>query len=282
MTCPRYLVPPGYQLGHGITGPVDCSGWAASRAIAHATCGAQAPTGRRVRLLSDEPVPDPRSPGLNLVQVADVASRYFGVELDVCTGWRAVTWAEYERRRKAGAGCVIQLSYAPIADSRYDAGRGFRGGHAIFESQHDTIDSLADGRAPGVYDRDAEGVRVYPRNLMRRAAGQLVIGTDAKGHPRRVGDGMVWAAFTDALPAYTVEIQPRRHRRFRNFRQWNVTARRIDADEPFTVGRTGGFTADCTPPRALMHPDDRVRYLVQLTNGSRAGRWVNAKFARPK
>ena len=40
--CPTYLTPPGYQLGAGPTGPVDCTAWAASRAIAHATCGAMA------------------------------------------------------------------------------------------------------------------------------------------------------------------------------------------------------------------------------------------------
>jgi hypothetical protein len=294
VSCPTYVAPPGYQLGAGPTGPVDCTAWAASRAIAHATCGEKVPTGRTIRRHSDEPIPDPASPGLNLYQVADVAREVFGVYLDVRTGWRALSWGEYEARRKGGAAAVLQVSYAPIADSLYDAGRGFRGGHALFESRHDTLDSLADGRARNVYDRTAAGVRLYPRGLMRRAAGQLVIGTDARGRPRRVGDGKVWCAFTlDAIPEYRARIPgPKRRRQWRKFRMFHIRDGRINPDDPYEVGMTRGFDAQCSIPRAFLHPDGRLQFLVQLLAGSRGpqtgpdgttipGRWINARWASP-
>ena len=74
MTCPDYLVPFASQLAQGgATGPDDCTAWAASRVIGASTCGHIVPSGRTIRLLSDEPKPDENSPGLNLVQVANVA-----------------------------------------------------------------------------------------------------------------------------------------------------------------------------------------------------------------
>jgi hypothetical protein len=281
VSCPTYVAPPGYQLGAGPTGPVDCTAWAASRAIAHATCGEKVPTGRTIRRHSDEPIPDPASPGLNLYQVADVAREVFGVHLDVRTGWRALSWGEYEARRKGGAAAVIQVSYAPIADSLYDAGRGFRGGHALFESRHDTLDSLADGRTTGVYDRDVEGVRIYPRNLMRRAAGDLVIGRGS-GYPIRVGEGKVWCAFTaDTVPEYAVKVpKPRRKRDWRRLRLWHIIDGRI-AQDPWKVDLTRGFSATSTPPRVFRHPDGTLRHLVCLTSGSREGKWISARWAYP-
>jgi len=295
VTCPTYVAPPGYQLEDGgVTGPVDCTAWAASRAIAHSTCGDKVPAGRTIRRLSNEPIPNASSPGLNLYQVADVAREVYGVHLDVRVGWRALSWSEYEDRRRDGSGMVIQLSYAPIADSRFGAGRGFRGGHAIFESQHDTIDSLADGRAPGVYDRDAEGVRVYPRNLMRKAAGELIIGMDRQGRIRRVGDGKVWAASTqDRLPEYEARVPgPRRNRQWRRFRVFHLRDGQINPDDPYQVSMTRGFRVKCSVPRAFLHPDGRLRFLVQLLEGSRGpqmgpdgtmipGKWINARWAAP-
>lgn len=267
MNCPTYEVPFGSQLKQGgSTGPYDCTAWAASRAIGHATCGATVPSGRTVRLMSNEPIPDPNSPGLNLPQVQAVAAD-FGVFLDVHVGYRKVTFAEYERRRKAGQGCIIQVSYGPIADSKYDAGRGFRGGHAIFESLHATVDSLADGRAAGVFRYDGT---VYTRSVMENAAGSLVIGSAGPG-PIRVGQGFVWAAFTrDVVPSYRASVP--------NGSYWAY-----QVSNGVVVLRalrtTGGFSSESTPPKTYRWGARSVT-LVRLLSGSHAGRYISANYAK--
>ena len=263
--CGEYIVPAGFQLqSGGATGPVDCTAWAASRAIGHATCGAKLPSGRTIRLLSNEPQPETRSPGLNLPQVAAVARDDFGVYLDVRIGYRKVTWAEYERRRQAGQGAIIQVRYAPIADSAYDAGRGFRGNHAIFESVHATIDSLADGRYAGCFRYNGT---VYQREVMKRAAGLLDIGDGTKP-----GYGYVWAAFTrDVIPSYRAVVPAGQ------FFVYTIENGVIKERDPKT---TGGFGAHCTAPRAYWWSGKGYYTLVRLTSGSRAGLYISAKYAK--
>ena len=267
MSCATYVVPPGFQLRDGgASGPFDCTAWSASRAIGHATCGAKVPSGRTIRLRSSEPIPDPVSPGLNLPQVGAVALETFGVYLDVRIGTRRVTWAEYEKRRLAGQGAIIQTRYAPIADSKYDAGRGFRGNHALFESIHATYDPLADGRYAGCFRWNGT---VYTREVIKRAAGLLDIGNGQKP-----GYGYVWAAFTkDVIPSFVARL-PAGTDAFRYWVQNGVITDR----KPFT---TGGFSARCTPPRSYRWPANGKYYsLVRLLDGSRAGWYVSAKFAK--
>lgn len=282
VSCPEYLVPPGFQLRDGgATGSVDCTPWAASRVIGASTCGGRLPSGRSIRLASDEPIPDRGSPGLNIPQVAEVAREHFGLFIDQRVGWRALDWDDYEARRRAGEPMILQASYQPIAESRFDAGRGFRGGHAFAETQHATIDSLADGRADGVWKFDG---RLYPRDLMRKAAGQLVIGA-AEGNLIRVGAGRAWCGVgRDRTPEYVVAIRPRAGKRVRRYRYFTIVAGRIAKVE---VGETRGFGASCSIPRAFKWAEasagsDDYRFLVRVTSGVHQGRWVKARWAEPE
>jgi hypothetical protein len=263
--CPNYEVSPGFQLqSGGATGPYDCTAWAARTLIATATCGAKVVSGRTIRLRSSEPIPDMSSPGLNLPQVAAVASRYYGVYMDLQIGSQRVTFAEYERRRKAGQPTIIQVGYAPIAASKYNAGRGFRGNHAIAETTHATYDPLADGRAAGVFRHNGT---VYDRNIIKTAAGMLDIGG------RRVGYGYVWAAFgRDVVPTYRVALSAQYFWTYKVDSNGRITGR--------TRSKTGGFSASCTAPGAYYWPFAGKYYrLVQLTSGSRKGQWIAASFA---
>lgn len=267
MNCPSYIVPWAGQLAMGgSTGPYDCTAWAASRAIGHSTCGAKLPSGRNIRLLSNEPIPDPNSPGLNLPQVQDVAWDDYGVWLDVRIGARKVTWGEYEKRRNAGQGAIIQVRYAAIADSKYDAGRGFRGNHAIFETVHATYDSLADGRYTGCFRYNGT---VYTREILKTAAGQLDTGGGT-----RPGYGYVWAAFTrDVIPDYRASVPAG------SFYAYTVVNGVVESKRLRT---TGGFSATCTPPRSYRWKNDasKTSTLVRLTSGSRAGTYISAKYAK--
>jgi hypothetical protein len=263
MTCATHVADPSFQLQTGgITGPYDCTAHACSDAIDHATCGKKDPGGRAIRLLSSEPIPSPSSPGLNLPQVRDVAWDSYGVFLDVRIGAQALTFEAYEKRRRDGQGAILQLGYGPIADSRYDAGRGFRGNHAIFESAHATYDPLADGRAANVFRHDGS---VYDRELIRRAAGQLVVGNS------RLGEGRVWAAFTrDVIPDFLARVPAGTF--------WAYAIQ--DGEVAYRRERTtGGFSATCTPPRSYRW-GMRTVTLVRLTSGSRAGMYISATYAR--
>jgi hypothetical protein len=263
MTCADHVADPTFQLqSGGSTGAVDCTAHSCSNAIDHATCGKKDPAGRSIRLLSSEPIPNPSSPGLNLPQVRDVAWDDFGVFLDVRIGAQALTWTQYEARRLQGQGAILQVGYAPIADSRYDAGRGFRGNHAIFESIHATYDPLADGRAPGVFRHDGS---VYDRALIRKAAGQLLLGST------RLGEGKVWAAFTrDVIPDYLARVPAG------TFWAYHVVEGVVQYRRQRT---TGGFSASSTPPRSYRW-GTRTVTLVRLTSGSRAGTYISATYAK--
>lgn len=276
--CAKYLEPPSSQLKEGgKTGPYDCTAWAESRAIAHATCGDKVPSGRTIRVLSSEPVPNPASPGLNLVQVADVARKVYGVEMDVYVGSRALTWEQYENRRKSGCAGVIQVGYGPVADSEYDAGRGFRGNHAMEEDQSQTLDSLADGRAPGVYENVEGEPVVYRRSVMRRAAERLVIGS-FNGKPITTGPDKVWCALTrDVVPPMQVDIAPRAGKAYRRYRSFEIEDGQITG---YRARRTKGLHERCSAPRAFTWKGrPGIYYCVQIKSGSAAGRWVRAKWS---
>ena len=257
------------QLNNGDPyGGYDCTAWSTSGAIAHATQGKVLTTGTYIRKHSSEPIPDPQSPGLNLVQTAAVA-KTLGVYMDVRIGSKAVPWAEYERRRLDDQGAIIQVGYGPIADSKYDAGGGFRGNHATFENRK-TYEPLADGRRSGIWKYDG---RLYERSLMARAAAKLVIGY-LNGKPIYPKPGMVWCAFTrDVTPDYRAKVPAGGF--------WVYTLDAAGRILRHDWETTGGFSATCTPPEWHAWPGGPValRSLVKLTSGSRKGYVIEAKFA---
>jgi hypothetical protein len=273
-----YIVPPQFQLPPRTpTSPYDCLAYSASMGIRFAKQSQSGPSGRTIRLLSDEPKPDPESPGLNLEQVAAVAIEHFGVYLDVYKGHNALTWAQYEAKREQGRGALIQVSYGPVADSRYDAGRGFRSGHGMYEDFQATDDPLADGRAGGVYNRMARGPIVYDRGVIKRAAGLLVVSDDGS----RVGYGNVWCAFTrDKVPTFRVRL-PKGQR----YLVFTITSGVITGAHFKTTAH--GFESASSIPKSYRWPgrDRLLHNLVQVKPDPgdpnlHVGEWVNARFAR--
>lgn len=267
-SCPNHVVDPSLQLVvGGVTGPYDCTAHAASNVVDGATCGRKDPNGRSIRLASNEPVPNPSSPGLNLWQVQDVMRDVYGVSTVVYVGSNALTWAQYEKKRAGGQPGIIQVTYAPIADSKYDAGRGFRTNHALSENHMSTFDPLADGRASGVWRHNGA---LYERSVMRRAAELLVIGDGI-----RAGRDNVWCLFApDVVPDWSARVPAG------DFWAYHIVDGRVEYRR---IRTTGGFSALCTPPRSYVWDKDRTKTssLVRLTSGSRAGMYISSsKYAR--
>lgn len=139
------------------------------------------------------------SGGTTLAQVDAAVRSLTGVDLDV---YYRLSWSSFVAKVEAGRYAILQGWYAPIADSRFDAGNGFRQNHAVGVPPDWRVqDPLADGRYPGVYKYANE---TYPKSLLRAFAGKLNIGTTDY---RALGDGYVYAAFTkDRVSTYTLKF----------------------------------------------------------------------------
>lgn len=149
-------------------------------------------TGARVRALSNEPVPDPKSPGLNHEQLQNVAAK-FGVNLTV--KYR-VPWAEVLDISAAGHPMVLGVSYSAIRATPYTGQPTFYGNHELLLMPgHLVFDPLADGRRDGIY----RGPGVYPDNILRVGAGLLLLRPGV-----RLGAGLAYIAiFPNRIPSPT-------------------------------------------------------------------------------
>lgn len=211
--------------------------------------------------------------GLNLAQVD--AALLKGWEINVNTTYR-LPWADFARAINAGKGGILQGWYGPIADSRYDAGRGFRGNHAVTVLPGWIgMDPLADGRAEGVYKYHGE---VYPQALLRSFAGKLNIG--GTGY-QALGDGLVYCSLTrDKVASYRVTIRPLSGNTYRTFARHYVT--NGVAAQATTSKQTKGFQLPCSEPHLypIAGTSNRVS-LVRISNPGRAydGWYVSTRWA---
>jgi hypothetical protein len=132
--------PRAYQqlvLG-GATRTVDCTAWGAAFRVDAHTKGATKTTGRAVRLHSDEPVPDPNSPGLNLGQVdASVIDITNGkVNFDTRAQSRSLSRADTKFRIVDGRFCGLSVWRGVLVDRGFAT--GFRGSHDVTLFVRDT------------------------------------------------------------------------------------------------------------------------------------------------
>ena len=251
----------GYSLGW-----LSCTAYSAAMAGSYDQQRAILCTGQQVRQLTHD-----TTGGLNLQQVDAALLEGWDVNLNTVYGG---SWADFVDRIDQGRGAILQGRYSPIADSRFDAGRGFRGNHAVFVAPGWIVmDPLADGRAPGVYRYHGEP---YPQQLLRRFAGQLDIGG------RSLGDGKVYASYTqDRAKVWSVTIRPLKGDERRSYTRYHVEA--VGGDRQITASRryeTRGFQAACTSPRMVLTASGDARVpLVKVTDGGYAGIWVSAKWA---
>lgn len=246
----------GYSLGWS-----SCTAFSAAMAAAFDVQKQYVMSGAQVRQMTHDTVG-----GLTLAQVD--AALLEGWNINLNTTYR-LPWTEFAKAINSGKAGILQGYYAPIADSRFDAGRGFRGNHAVTVlPDWIAMDPLADGRATGVYRYHAEP---YPQALLRDFAGRLNLSTTGYS---ALGQGYVYASLTrDRVANYTLSI------RAGTYGVYNVVNGVIQPPGA-RVARTGGFSASCTPPRLYPWPGHTSQSLVQITTGSHAGQYVRSTWAR--
>lgn len=161
----------------------SCTCFAGAMAASYDLQKAKVVTGCSVRVATNDTVG-----GTNLAQVDTAVNKLTAADLSLHYG---LPWATFAKFINAGMSGVLQGWYGPIADSRFDAGNGFRGNHAVLVLPGWVVmDPLADGRYPGVYKYHGEA---YPQSLLRTYAGKLNI--SSTGY-RALGDGLVYAGMT--------------------------------------------------------------------------------------
>jgi hypothetical protein len=141
-------------------------------------------TGTQVRQESNEPIPDPNSPGLSLTQVGTVL-RHHGVTISVET---PIDFEDLDDLRQSGHAVGLQLSYKPLQTTIFSGDRAFHDGHIVLWLPNgDVYDPLDDHRRGDI----AKAPVPIPTQLLREAAGGLVLN---RATGQTVGNGKAYAA----------------------------------------------------------------------------------------
>ena len=249
--------PRDYQQlqGGDPNGGVNCTAYGAAWLVGAA--GGKT-TGRKIRAATNEPKPDPKSPGLNLPQVDAAVRKLTPFDFDTRLGDPV---SDAEARVRDGRWAEVQVIRGILVDHGMGGGASFRGPHAVtvHVEPGDPTPIIGDPLVPE-YIRGSWGT-------LWTAAAAIA------------GAGRVNAMFTrDLIPDYTVSIHPTPPHRRREFNVFHVKNGKIIRRE---TDVTRGFTATCTPPRWYGWPGPREgRSLVLITEGSRKGLYVRSQYAR--
>ncbi len=173
-------------------GKYNCSAVCLARAVNAATLGGLKISGKEVRAMSDEPVPDPHSPGLNIQQLVNVSKKLRVPIIDRTGG----TWADVVAvLDTAGPGrrVIAQIEYAKLGTDRCQAGGDF--GHAL---TLDAIRSRGGQSETLASDPLCSGLKWYRSAVIRDAMLAFAVNTGLTGGRLR------WAV-TREIPLLAVE-----------------------------------------------------------------------------
>lgn len=140
-------------------GRYNCGAVAAAVAIDRATLGGVMINGQDVRRATNEPIPDPGSPGLNMAQLCK-AAKTFHVDL---TEVRGGTFAALLKRLGEIRGVVLAGEGTALGKDICQV--GFKGGHAVFLNNLST-----DGSKIVVYNPLCPTRRYFPVATVRKYA----------------------------------------------------------------------------------------------------------------
>ena len=183
-----------------------------------------------------------------------------GWNINLSTYYR-LPWATFAKMVDAGQGGILQGWYAPIADSRFDAGNGFRGNHAVFVPPNwGVMDPLADGRTSNGQTAYRYKGEPYPRSLLRTYAGRLNIATG--GAYKALGDGYVYCSMTkDNVHSYALDFDGGAFWVYDLGPDGNIKGRHAHTFSKPTF-------AACTVPARYDWPGHGSRTLVRVLSGT--------------
>ena len=250
------------QLGSdgGVHGGVNCTACAAGMVGEADSCGSLRFTGAQIRAASDEPNPDPKSPGLNLRQVEAALLKLSNGRIDLDTRKR-YPFEKLRARISGGSVAILQVKRGVFIDAGEGHHNKFRGGHAITigaDNGNPWIDDPLTGRFPTTWE------------TLRQAAGRL----ELNNHGSICGVGKAYVSFsrditTDVAPSANggsghqaggrVSIGPGAGEEKRRFGLYTVVGRTVVGVQ---VRRTGGFSATCSAPRLYTWPGHSSQSLV--------------------
>lgn len=252
----------------GATRSVDCSGWSGAINTDAHTRGATKLTGRAIRLASNEPVPDPESPGLNVQQVDAAIYKLTGGKVDMWTPTPGtIGRAGFRDHLIDGRWVHVAVKRGVLVDRGFGGSSGFRGSHAI------TVHARMTDLSPVIGDPLVPYYYAASWDAILDAAEAVT------------PSGLLYVSFTrDLTVDYRVSVHPDPGKRRKKFLRYFV-----DGDGRITgrkASYTTGFSATCTAPRmhtgSVQTRNGRVavaRELVKLTSGSRDEWWINAVYA---
>lgn len=233
-------------------GGVDCTAWSAAWLTDAHTTGKTRLTGTEVRANSNEPHPDPRSPGLTLPQVDQSVYGLTDGKVNMDTHLGIPTSLAQDLLVDGRWG-IVQVDRAVLVRAGYLT--GFTGGHAVTVHSVGSVPVLGDPLVPYY-------VRAGWKTLWSAASALI-------GAPGRAN-----VSFTrDLTPDYRVSVPTGSE-----FVVFTVTNNVIAGSHQTTT--PGGIHQTCTVPRWYDWPGPRVgRRLVQITSGERKGQFIHAKWA---
>lgn len=240
-------------------GRFDCTAWSAALVTDAHTQGKTKLTGTQVRAATDEAVPDPASPGLNLPQVDraiyDLTRQ--AVNLDTRLGMARLN---AQTLIVDGRWAIVQVNRGILVARGFL--EGFSGGHAL------TVHAREIDAQPVLGDPLVGHYVRCTWDALWDAAGALI------NRPSQANVSLT----RDLTPDYRWVLRPVPPATRRAFSRFVLSAdgRRIVRAIPVS---TAGTVAMCTPPRFYPWTGHVGRSIVQLTTGPHKGWWVIAKHA---
>lgn len=120
-------------------GKYSCGAYATAVLVDYATIGGVLVSGKYVRSLTNEPVPDPASPGLSIPQLV-AAAKKMNVELTDRSGQ---TWSSMVDSLRGGRGVLFNVLYEALPVELRAQLSPAVGGHAMAATQLDTEQTRA-------------------------------------------------------------------------------------------------------------------------------------------
>lgn len=256
-----YLPTLQLQLLEPITGRYDCGAYAAAMAADADSQGKWKLSGRRVRLASDEPIPDHNSPGLNIRQTADAIRLLTHGEVNLDSRWGAnkVGWDRFVAQLKAGRWAHLCVTRGPLVDAGFGGSSTFRRTHGVLIG----YDPVA--KAPIMADPLIPHWVKVTWAALKRAAGAFP----------GAGFGFAAAAFTRLVGAIPAPPPLRYSVRFAgaSFFAYSVNERlKISGRAARKFG--GPTSAPCGAKREYSWPGHGNRELVEVTDDALKGKYV--------